>query len=84
MVDLEAVFGTSEFSFSHLKRVPLKPVLGGVADVAHLITGHEQIKPISLIWSLLPKDLTYQNLFIFTAAGVVPCGGRKKCSRTSL
>ena len=28
---------------SHLKiRVPLKPVQGGVADVAHFITGHEQ------------------------------------------
>ena len=32
---------------------------------------------ISLMWSLLPKDLTNNNLFIFTAAGVVPGGGRK-------
>ena len=36
-------FGIIEFIFSHLKiRVPLKPVLGGVAGVAHYITGHEQ------------------------------------------
>ena len=36
-------FGTIEFILSHLKiRVPLKPVQGGVADVAHFITGHEQ------------------------------------------
>ena len=39
---------------------------------------------VSLMWSLLPKDLTNQNLFIFIAAGVVPCGGRKAASRTSL
>ena len=32
------------------------------------------------MWSLLPKDLTNQNLFIFTAADVVPCGGRKNIS----
>ena len=30
------------------------------------------------MFSLLPKDL-----FAITAAGVVPCGGRKKSSRTS-
>ena len=29
------------------------------------------------------RDLTNQNLFIFTAAGVVPCGGRKKSPSTS-
>ena len=39
---------------------------------------------ISLVYSLLPKDLTIQNLFIFTAAGVVACGGRKTSSHTSL
>ena len=33
--------------------------------------------------SLLPKDITNQNLFIFTGAGVVPCGGRKTFSRIS-
>ena len=38
---------------------------------------------ISLIWSLILKDLTDQNLFIYTAAGVVPCGGRKTSPRTS-
>ena len=32
--------------------------------------------------SLLPKDLTI-ILFVITAAGVVPCGGRKKSPRTS-
>ena len=32
---------------------------------------------ILLLWSLLPKDLTNQKMFIFTAAGVVTCGGRK-------
>ena len=31
----------------------------------------------TFVYSLLPKDLTFQNLFTFTAAGVVPCGGRK-------
>ena len=35
--------GTIEFILSNLKiRVPLKLVLGGVAGVAHFITGHEQ------------------------------------------
>ena len=29
------------------------------------------------VCSLLPKDLTIQNLYTSTAAGVVPCGGRK-------
>ena len=38
---------------------------------------------ISLVYPLLPKDLTIQKLFIFTAAGVVPCGGRKTSPRTS-
>ena len=32
---------------------------------------------ISLMKSLFPRDLTNQNLFIFTTAGIVPCGGRK-------
>ena len=32
---------------------------------------------VPLMWSLLPRDLTIQNIFIFTAAGGVPCGGRK-------
>ena len=39
---------------------------------------------ISIVYSLFPKELTIQNLFIFTVAGVVPCGGRKTSARTSL
>ena len=36
-------FGSNELIFSPLKNsVPLKLVLGGVAGVAHFITGHEQ------------------------------------------
>ena len=36
---------------------------------------------LSNYWhSLLPQDLTIQNLFISTAADVVPCGGRKTFS----
>ena len=38
---------------------------------------------ISLMYALLPKDHTVQNLLIFTAAGVLPCGGRKTSPRTS-
>ena len=38
----------------------------------------------SLMWFLIPKDLTYPNLFLFTAAGVVPCGGRKNVSAYSI
>ena len=36
---------------------------------------------ISLMQSLLPKDLTILNVFTFTAAGIVPCGGRKTSPR---
>ena len=38
---------------------------------------------ISLMWSLFPRNLTNQNLCIFTAAGIVPCGGRKTSPHTS-
>ena len=38
---------------------------------------------ISLVYSSLPKDLTIHNLFIITAAGVVPCGGLNTPLRTS-
>ena len=31
----------------------------------------------SLVYFLLPNELPVQNLFVFTAADVVPCGGRK-------
>ena len=50
-------------------RVLLKPVLEGVVGVAHFITGTEQAKLNRvchfhfLAYSLLPKDLTIQNLF---------------------
>ena len=46
-----------------------------MAGVAHSITSHKQTKKPSLLfsfvfmWSLLPRSLTNQNLFIFTAAG---------------
>ena len=36
---------------------------------------------ISLMQSLLPKDLTIRNLFTFIAASIVPCGGRKTSPR---
>ena len=36
---------------------------------------------ISSMRSLFPRDLFNQNLFIFTAASVVPCGGRKMSPR---
>ena len=38
----------------------------------------------SLMWSLLPNDLTNQNLFILTAVGVMPCGGCGTSLLTSL
>ena len=37
---------------------------------------------ISLMSSLLLKDVTNRDLFIFTAAGVTPCGGRNTSPRT--
>ena len=86
---IEFIFGITEYIFILENRIPLRPVLGGVSGVALFITGHEQTQKtefaifISLMWSLLPEDLTNQNLFIFTAAGVVPCGGRKTSPRTS-
>ena len=51
-------------------------------SVAHFITGHEQTQTesavsILLTYSLPPKDLTLQNLFVFTAAGVMSFVGRK-------
>ena len=47
-------------------------------------TGHEQTKQtefaifISFMLSLLPKDLTHQNLYIFTAAAVLCAAGVKR------
>ena len=62
-------------------RFALKPVLAGVAGVTYFITGHEQTRTesacfISLVISLLPKLLSIRGLFILTATGVVPNGGR--------
>ena len=38
---------------------------------------------IYLVNSLLPKDLSIQNLFISTEAGVLPCVGCKTSPHTS-
>ena len=38
---------------------------------------------ISLMWSLLPRDLSNQNLFIFSAASVLSYNGCKTSPRTS-
>ena len=61
-------YGIIEFISSYFEnRVLLKPVLGGVASVACFTTDHEQTQLnrvctfISLVYSLLPKDLTIQN-----------------------
>ena len=63
-------------------------MLGVVAGVAHSLLvmnglgGTDFAILISLMWSLLPGDLTNQNSFIFTAADVVPCSDRKTSPRT--
>ena len=68
---------------------PLNCMFSGVPYVAHFIAGHEhtQLSPvcsfISLVYSLLLKHLTIENLFIFIAASVVPCGSRKTSPHTS-
>ena len=55
-------FGISEFILSHFEdRVPLKPVLGGVASVTHFITGYNFV---SLMYYLLQKDVTVQNILV--------------------
>ena len=38
------------------------------------------LRLLRICFSLL-KDLSIQNLFMFTAAGAVPCGGRKTYKR---
>ena len=38
---------------------------------------------ISLVYSLLARDLTIQNLFIFTAASAVLCGGLETSPHSS-
>ena len=49
-----------------------------VTDEA-LLAETTQYDPSFLLWmfSLLLKELNFWILFAFTAAGVVPCGGRK-------
>ena len=50
----------------------------GVDSISHVITAHEQIQLnqacdfISLVNSLVPNNLTIQNIFIFTAASLMP------------
>ena len=62
-------FRIIEFIYVHFEnRVLLKSVLDGVIGVAHFITGHGQTQIestifISVVCSLLPKDLTIQDLF---------------------
>ena len=59
-----------EFIYIHFEnRVMLQLVLGGVAGVSHSSTGHEQTQLNRVcyfhlfdVFSLLPKDLTIQNL----------------------
>ena len=56
---------------------------GGVASVAHFINGHEHelnLTESAVFFSLVPKQLTIQNLFISTAADDAPCGCRKNVS----
>ena len=85
------LFGIIWFILSHFENKSLlEPVLGSVTNVAYFSTCHEQTQLnrvcyffVTLVNSLLPKDLTIQNLFIFTAAGVMPCGGRTTPPRTS-
>ena len=38
----------------------------------------------SLVYSLLSNVLAFQNFFIFSAADVMQCSGRKKSPSTSL
>ena len=83
-------FGISEFIKSHSEsRVLLKPVLGGVAGVAHFSIGHEQtqynrVSNFQLFDVFLAsKGSNYSDLFISTATGVVPCGGHTTSSSTS-
>ena len=63
-------FAIIGFILSYPENKVLPKVLGGVASVARFITGHEKDQLtesaifISLVYSLLPKDLTFPNLFM--------------------
>ena len=70
-----------EFCFRRCKGT--WPVLHISVLVINRLNTTESAIFISLMYSLLPKDLTIQNLFVSTAAGVMPHGGRKLSNRAS-
>ena len=87
-------FGINKLSLNYFEnRVLLNPVLGGgggrMAGVAISVLVMNRLNTtesaifIYFMYPMLPKDLTIQNLFISTAAGVVPYGGRKTSPCTS-
>ena len=90
MIVLEVAAGITGLILDQFENiVPLKPVLGGVGSVEplHYCTCTDSIKPI-LQFSILGcfpcfHRTSSQNLFISTAAGAVPCGGRKTSTRPS-
>ena len=59
------------------------PVLHILVLVMNRLNTTESAIFIYSVCSLLSKDLTIQNLYTSTAAGVVPCGGRKTSPRTA-
>ena len=79
----------SQFLRVFLPTHSLKLTLGRMAGVAHFISGHEQAQESQVCYFhffdvvFASKGLTYQNLFICIAAGVVSCGGRKTSPCTS-
>ena len=89
---MQIIFSDSINGFikSHFEnKVLLKPVLEGtpVLHISILVMNRlnttESVIFIYWLYTLLPTDLPYQTLFISTAAGVVPCGGRITSPRTS-
>ena len=84
-------FGVIVVSFSRLKiEFRLRrcqgawPVLHRSLLVMNRLNKTDLAIFISSKWFLLSTDLTDQNLFTFTAASVVTCGGLKRSPRTSL
>ena len=58
-------FGLIRLILSYFEnRILLKPMIGGVASIAHFNTDHEktQLNRVSLVSSLPPKDVTIHNL----------------------
>ena len=86
-------FGIIEFILGHFENRGLsKPVwcgsgCGAVSHISLVVRSRlnliEFAVLISLVHSLLPTDLTIQNLSIFTAADVVLLGGHKTFPSTS-